>query len=77
MGLVPKAAMKVDVGIPEARHEVFMFLTPEEALRLKKAEADVDAGKIDLLELYRAAAPVFKAEQAAADRPGLPMPGSR
>jgi hypothetical protein len=40
----------------------------EEAARLKKTREDVDdAGRLDVLELYKAAGPIFKLEQAAAD----------
>jgi hypothetical protein len=47
-------------------HEVFHFLRPEEALRLKRVEEDIAAGKLDALELYRTAAGIFKVEQEAA-----------
>jgi hypothetical protein len=74
MGVVPKATMKVDVTRRGATHEVFSFLTIEQALQLRKLEAEVDAGTIDLVKLYEAAAPIFKAEQEAADRPALGPP---
>jgi hypothetical protein len=35
--------------------------------RLKKTQDDVDAGRLDVLQLYRAASGIFKAEQEAAD----------
>jgi len=57
---------------PSIRAEVFPFLRPEEALHLKRLQADVDAGKTDLVKFYEAAGPIFKAEQAAQDRPALP-----
>jgi hypothetical protein len=75
-GLEPKATEKVKVEqTGQVFHEVFQFLRPEEALRLKRVQDDVDAGRLDVLELYRTAAPIFRAEQAAADRPRLPLPG--
>jgi hypothetical protein len=49
----------------------------EEALQLRKLQAEVDAGTIDLVKFYEAAGPIFKAEQEAADRPRLPPPGWR
>ena len=51
----------------EVFHQTFPFLKAEEAARLKKTQEDVDAGRIDVLELYRAASGIFKAEQEAAD----------
>ena len=42
----------------------FPFLSPDEAKRLQQLQAKVDAGEIDLVELYRLAGPIFKAEQA-------------
>ena len=51
----------------EVFHHRFPFLKAEEAARLKKTQEDVDAGRIDLLEMYREAAPIFRAEQEAAD----------
>jgi hypothetical protein len=77
MGLEPKATTKVDVTTRGATHEVFSFLTTEEALQLRKLQAEVDAGTIDLVKLYEAAGPIFKAEQEAADRPRLPPSGGR
>jgi hypothetical protein len=41
----------------------FSFLTSEQALQLRKLEADVDAGKIDLLRFYELVTPIFKIEQ--------------
>jgi primosomal protein N' len=74
-GLEPKAAQKVETAQP--LHGVFQFLRPEEALRLKRVQDEVDAGRLDVLELYKAAGPIFKVEQEAADRPGPPPAGSR
>ena len=48
-------------------HPTFPFLTAEAAARLRKTEEDVDAGRIDVLDLYRAASGIFKVEQDAAD----------
>jgi hypothetical protein len=77
-GLEPKATQKVKVEQPaQVSHEMFHFLRPEEALRLKHVEAEVAAGRLDVLELYRTAAPIFRAEQEAADRPGPPPAVSR
>jgi hypothetical protein len=47
---------------------VFHFLRPEEALRLKRVEDEIAAGRLDVLDLYREASGLFKAEQEAADR---------
>ncbi len=70
---MPKAAQKLKVEESgKVFHDVFHFLRPEEALNLKKLQADVDAGVIDLKEFYDQVAPIFKAEQEAADRPALP-----
>ena len=67
-GLEPKAAQNVKVEqAGKVFHRTFPFLTAEEAARLRKTEADVEAGRIDILELYRAASGIFKAEQEAAD----------
>jgi hypothetical protein len=66
--LEPKAAHNVKVEQSgEVFHQRFPFLTAEEAARLRKTEEDIDAGRIDVVELYRAAGPIFKVEQAAAD----------
>jgi hypothetical protein len=48
-------------------HHIFPFLKADEAARLRKTQEDVEAGRIDVLELYRAASGIFKAEQDAAD----------
>ena len=67
-GLEPKVTQNVKVEqTGQVYHEVFQFLRPEEALRLKRVEEDIAAGKLDALELYRTAAGIFKVEQAAAD----------
>ena len=60
---MPKPSTKVDVTTRGNTHEVFSFLTPEQALRLRKLEAEVDAGTIILVKFYEAAGPIFKAEQ--------------
>jgi hypothetical protein len=49
-------------------YEVFHFLRLEEALQLKRIQDGVNAGKLDVIELYRAAAPIFRAEQEATGR---------
>ena len=55
-GLEPKATQNVKVEQSgEVFHQTFPFLKAEEAARLKKTQEDVDAGRIDVLELYRAA----------------------
>ena len=59
-----KAAQNVKVKQSgEVFHRAFPFLTAEEAARLRKTEEDVEVGRIDILELYRAAFGIFKAEQ--------------
>jgi hypothetical protein len=68
MGLVPKATTKVDVTTRGAGHELFSFLTPEQAVALKRLEAAVDAGKIDVLEVYNAVGPLFAKEQERQER---------
>jgi hypothetical protein len=45
------------------RHPVYSFLPPDDARRLVQIEQQVDRGEIDLVELYRLAAPLFEAEQ--------------
>jgi hypothetical protein len=75
-GLEPKATQKVKVASTGEvfHHEVFHFLRPEEALRLKGGGGGGGAaGPTGAL----LAAPIFRTEQEAADRPGLPLPGSR
>src|SRR5678816_196464 len=68
-GLEPKATQKVNVEqTGQVSHEVFHFLRPEEALRLKRVEDEIAAGRLDVLDLYREASGIFKAEQEAADR---------
>jgi len=64
-GLEPKATQNVKVKSTGPFHEVFHFLRPEEALRLKRVQDEVDAGRLDVLELYKVAGPIFKAEQEA------------
>jgi len=60
-GLEPTATQKVKVEqTGQVFHEVFHFLRPEEALRLKRVEKDIAAGKLDALELYRTAAGIFR-----------------
>ena len=67
-GLELKAAQNVKVEQSgEVFHHTFPFLKAEEAARLKKTQADIDAGRLDVLELYKAAGPIFKVEQEAAD----------
>jgi hypothetical protein len=67
-GLEPKATQKVNVEqTGQVFQEVFHFLRPEEALRLKRVQDEIDAGRLDVLELYTAAGPIFKVEQEAAD----------
>jgi hypothetical protein len=52
-GIEPKAAQKLKVKeTGRVFHDVFHFLRPEEALNLKKLQADVDSGVIDLKEFY-------------------------
>jgi hypothetical protein len=73
-GLEPKATQKVkleETQTDRVFHEVFTFLPPHLALALKKLEADVESGAIDVLEFYRSSAGVFKMEQEAAERAAL------
>jgi hypothetical protein len=72
-GLEPKSAQKVKVEQSGAvAHHAFPFLKAEEAARLRKIQEEVDAGRIDVMELYRTASGIFKAEQEAADGRMLP-----
>jgi hypothetical protein len=74
-GLEPKATQKLKVEeTAQAFHEVFHFLRPEEALRLKRVEDEIAAGRLNVLDLYREASAIFKAEQAAADSRTLLAP---
>jgi hypothetical protein len=71
-GLEPKSTQKVKVEQSgQAFRDVFHFLSPEEALRLRKIQTEVDAGTLDVLEFYKSASGIFKMEQEAADRPIL------
>jgi hypothetical protein len=49
-------------------HQVFHFLSPEAALRLKRVEDEIAAGRLNVLDLYREASAIFKFEQEPADR---------
>ena len=52
------------------RHPLYNFLTSDEARRLVQIEQRVDRGEVDLIELYRLAAPMFAAEQRLARERG-------
>ena len=60
--LAEMAPAKAAAGVTDPD---FPFLNPVEAKRLHQLQAKVDAGEIDVLDLYRLAAPIFKAEQQA------------
>jgi hypothetical protein len=46
-----------------SRHEVYSFLQPDEAVKLRALEEQVNQGEVNIIELYRAAANMLKAEQ--------------
>jgi hypothetical protein len=60
--------VKVDES-GESSTGAFPFLTADEAVRLK-TQKDVDAGRIDVLALYRTASGIFKAEHHLIVRSG-------
>jgi hypothetical protein len=44
---------------------VYAFLTPDEAARLQQLEAKIQAGEIDVTQMYKDVAPLFRLEQLA------------
>jgi hypothetical protein len=69
LGTVRRPATAVTATVDAGpTHPDFPFLTPDEARRLKELQAQVDAGEVNLLQLYEQIGPIFKAEQEARSR---------
>jgi hypothetical protein len=50
------------------RHEVYDFLSPEEAGRLAELEARVERGELDIMRLYEGIAEIFRRERVVNER---------
>jgi hypothetical protein len=68
-GILPNAAPAKRPGPPHAKteptfqHDIYRFLQADDALRLRALEEQVNQGKVNIIELYRAAEGTLKAEQ--------------
>ncbi len=66
MGLEPTSTRQVQAHVKAddtVHHDLYSFLDADEAMKLRALEEQVNQGKVNIIELYRAAASMLKAEQ--------------
>jgi hypothetical protein len=66
MGLEPRSTRQMQANVKAEHtfhHELYTFLDAEEALQLRALEEQVNAGKVDIIQLYKAVGDMFRLEQ--------------